>query len=89
MYSRKTPTWDGACLSRSERVLSGLSRPDFRGTDFAAIQPALNEFGESLIVDGSFGPDTDAAVRRYQSANDLEADGLVGNRTRRSLGVRI
>ncbi len=89
MYSRKITTWDGACLSRSERVLSGLSRPYFRGTDVAAIQRALNEFGESLIVDGSFGPDTDAAVRRYQSANDLVANGMFGIRTRRSLGLRI
>ncbi len=75
-------------ISTRPRLVS-LARPYLRGTDVAAIQRALNEFGKSLIVDGSFGPDTEAAARRYQSANDLEADGIVGNRTRRSLGVRI
>ncbi len=75
-------------ISTRPRLVS-LARPYLRDTDVAAIQRALNEFGESLIVDGSFGPDTDAAVRRYQSANDLVADGMVGIRTRRSLGLRI
>ena len=75
-------------VSTRPRLVS-LARPYLRDTDVAAIQRALNEFGESLIVDGSFGPDTDATVRRYQSANDLVADGMVGIPTRRSLGLRI
>jgi hypothetical protein len=89
-YTVATLVRDGTAPMVSTRPrLVSLARPSLRGTDVAAIQRALNEFGESLIVDGSFGPDTDAAVRRYKSANDLEADGIVGNRTRRSLGIRI
>ena len=69
--------------------LVALARPYICGADVTAIQRPLSESGESLTVDGLFGPDTEIVVRCYQSANDLEVDGIVGNRTRRSLGVRI
>lgn len=35
--------------------------------------------------DGDFGPDTDAAVRRYQARFGLEVDGEIGGETWRSL----
>lgn len=35
--------------------------------------------------DGDFGPDTDAAVRRYQARFSLEVDGIIGGETWRSL----
>ena len=59
-----------------------LKRKD-RGTDVAALQRRLG-----VTADGVFGPDTEAAVKRYQRRHGLEADGIVGPLTRRSLGLR-
>ncbi|WP_248960018.1 peptidoglycan-binding protein [Sphaerisporangium perillae] len=51
------------------------------------IQRRLNELGwtPELGVDGVFGQGTDAAVKWFQSQNGLGPDGIVGNKTWRSL----
>ena len=47
-----------------------------------AIQQALNDKGHNAgPVDGSFGPMTEAACKRFQTAEGLEPDGLVGPKT--------
>lgn len=40
-----------------------------------------------LHVDADFGPITDKAVRAFQSAHGLEADGIAGRNTYRALGL--
>jgi hypothetical protein len=65
------------------------------GSQVMIVQDTLNrlqpaEFGGAfaalpLDVDGSFGPQTDARVRQFQSRNDLDPDGVVGPMTRQAL----
>jgi peptidoglycan hydrolase-like protein with peptidoglycan-binding domain len=45
-----------------------------------------SSFRYPLAVDGDFGPQTGAAVKDYQYANNLDVDGIVGQHTWRALG---
>jgi peptidoglycan hydrolase-like protein with peptidoglycan-binding domain len=42
------------------------------------VQDLLNQHGHGLVVDGVFGPLTDAAVRAFQQTKGLGVDGIVG-----------
>lgn len=63
---------------------SALSYGD-QGEEVAQIQTALSNLGYDVTVDGSFGPATANAVKQFQSAKGLEADGLIGASTYRAL----
>ena len=56
-----------------------------RGRLVVSLQQLINEAGGRLAVDGIFGPATDRAVRRFQSANGLFVDGIVGPKTAAAL----
>lgn len=56
-----------------------------RNSDVSTLQSTLNSKGYSLDVDGIFGKKTEAAVRDYQSRNNLAVDGIVGANTWTSL----
>ena len=49
------------------------------------LQFILNQLGYSLLVDGKFGRNTDAAVKDFQSKNNLSVDGIVGPNTWKTL----
>ncbi|MFG2921433.1 peptidoglycan-binding protein [Streptomyces sp. NPDC048305] len=51
------------------------------GTDVRTVQYLLRGRGYSLAVDGSFGTDTHAKVRSFQSSSGLDVDGVVGPQT--------
>ena len=51
------------------------------GSQVTTVQYLLTAKGQSLAVDGSFGPTTKAKVIAFQKANGLSADGVVGPAT--------
>ncbi len=71
-------TWT-ALLARgtTPQVQDGAS-----GDAVLRLQRALNAaLDAGLELDGRFGPNTTAAVKRYQSAQGLTSDGIVGAKT--------
>jgi murein L,D-transpeptidase YcbB/YkuD len=56
-----------------------------KGTPVRWVQNKLCKAGRKVSIDGSFGPATDSAVRKFQKANGLEVDGRVGPATRKAL----
>ena len=59
----------------------GMLRTGSKGPEVAELQRRLNHAGETLGVDGEFGPATNDAVRRFQGTRGLEVDGVVGPAT--------
>lgn len=58
-----------------------MLRYGMRGDAVAELQQALVDVGYELDVDGIFGDATDAAVRDFQTNNELDVDGTVGPET--------
>jgi len=71
-----------AALGQGEAVSMPTLRRGAKGELVRRLQAALRGagFGPAKI-DGDFGPATDAAVRRFQSAKGLWPDGIVGPKT--------
>jgi hypothetical protein len=65
---------------------SRLLRRGDRGDDVQELQRLLQQAGyDPGAIDGIFGPKTEAAVKAFQQAHSLEADGIVGPLTRAAL----
>ncbi len=68
----------------------GLDNPDYQ---VKRVQLCLNEMGHTgadgkpLTVDGDFGPNTEAAVKKLQAAHSITADGRMTAKTWRALLV--
>jgi peptidoglycan hydrolase-like protein with peptidoglycan-binding domain len=60
------------------------------GAPVTALQNRLNQLGFNAgAADGQFGPKTTAAVKAFQSAKGLVADGVVGPKTWSKLGITV
>lgn len=72
-------------VERNNLAVYPLLRQRSRGNFVMLAQFLLAHFGYSLAVDGIFGSETAAVVRRFQSENKLASDGLIGNATWKTL----
>ncbi len=52
-----------------------------QGHPVPALQYLLRDRGHHVIVDGNFGPKTEAAVQGFQTADQIKVDGVVGPQT--------
>ena len=66
-------------------MADGLIRQPDHGVGVLGSQTALRQLGQTLAVDGAFGPDTERAVRAFQQASGLAVDGMVGPHTSAAL----
>jgi N-acetylmuramoyl-L-alanine amidase len=67
-----------------------LTTPMMKGATVKAIQTALKRHDlDPGPIDGEFGPMTAAAVKAFQLMRRLVADGEVGPKTARSLGIKL
>jgi hypothetical protein len=56
--------------------------PGATGSEVKTLQNALKSLGyDPGTIDGNYGPSTEAAVKQFQTANGLTADGVVGPAT--------
>lgn len=58
-----------------------------RGRDVLTLQKALADKGFLVAQDGVFGVNTEAVVEKFQEANHLIKDGIVGAQTWDALGI--
>lgn len=82
---------------RHKKYICGAARPAYNGKEddmtlpnlkkgsygksVRALQVLLVGYGYDITVDGSYGPATESAVKKYQSAQAIAADGKVGPQT--------
>lgn len=64
----------------NDKVQNVIKRGDSGGT-VKDLQNQLNNNGANIAVDGVFGAETEAAVKDYQTKNNLTVDGMVGPET--------
>lgn len=84
LISRRVMSAPGSRLPIAWRELQ-VEEPMIQGDDVKLIQGALLRSGVDLDVDGTYGPQTAAAVKQFQTDNGLEATGVVDAPTRLAL----
>lgn len=67
------------------RTIAYKSGSPAAGCDVAWVQTIMCRLGYPMTVDGSYGPASEAAVKKFQAANGITTDGRVGAITRGKL----
>lgn len=76
-----------ALLSQYSQV-EALSKYGSRGSEVRTIQEKLKRWGYyNGNVDGIYGSQTVAAVKRFQQKNGLKVDGIAGTQTLNAMGI--
>lgn len=79
-----------AMLWQSPQAIETLSKYGSTGAEVTAIQQTLKDW--SLYdgpVNGTYGPLTQAAVKRFQQIKGLQVDGIAGPQTLKALGISV
>ncbi len=72
----------------TQTAYAAVYKQGAQGTTVKTIQRKLKNWGYYKgAVDGIFGPKTKEAVKYFQRKNNLTADGIVGNKTLKALGI--
>jgi peptidoglycan hydrolase-like protein with peptidoglycan-binding domain len=68
---------------------STVLKKGMRGAEVRKLQQDLTNKGYNTKgIDGIFGSNTEKAVKKFQKANKLKADGIVGPATKKALGMK-
>lgn len=76
----------GSTASQSGRDSSSSTRA-MSAERVRNVQQALNDRGQTVDVDGVWGPNTRRALREFQQANGIDATGRLDNRTATALNL--
>jgi zinc D-Ala-D-Ala carboxypeptidase len=74
-----SPAAADACYTWTRTLSRGAT-----GSDVVQLQKRIAGwvgYGETLALDGDFGPATEAALKRFQAGYGLTADGVAGSQT--------
>jgi peptidoglycan hydrolase-like protein with peptidoglycan-binding domain len=66
-----------------------LEKQGSTGEDVRSVQHLLDARGDSIAVDGIYGPQTAAAITDFQKSDGLGVDGMVGGETWPELIVTV
>jgi len=84
------PAFDIDGVAGTAEPIGALIANDAQLTGVRWLQDALNEVqGAGLLVDGSYGRHTRAAVRQFQATHDLFVDGQAGDKTCAALDAAL
>jgi hypothetical protein len=97
VITTSSKTFPALAAANGYKITNGSTVPVFsivnlkkgsRGAEVMELQRRLTNLGYSTKgIDGVFGNNTDAAVRKFQKAKKLKVDGIVGPATKKALGM--